>query len=466
MFRRFPLLLLFVAPLSYGQGVMQPLSVQGVEPQESVTVRARGMGSAVTALSGSIESVILNPAGLASLSRPTLSTSGAWFQQDWAETQHWNPNRYYAGMSLFFADPDEYRSKPLSAPDWTHSQGTFRLATVGGAIPLRLGDRALTVGVKLHQTAQLSDYDRNDNVLDPYIGQFRPDPIERPKPGEEIVVRWSAFERERTGYMQAVSTAAGLELSEKFHVGLRISRTWGSSTDRQEIRETGVFFLREDAHDYDHEPANGAVLWNGSSEYSSWGGVLGLQWQYDVITVGITYQFPSSLRRNFRNTGQSRSADGDVRSLTQVGVDKVRLPARIRAGVALRPIPDVTLAADYSWQNFTDLKVTGSGVTTAPDWGMVQGIGLGGEWNFLGDTFLRAGFRRDPQPFRIEGFGLVGRTATGDAFSAGFGTSVSVLTLDIAYEFQRLRYQDRWESNVDYNRVRKHNVLFGVSYTF
>ncbi|MCY4673492.1 MAG: hypothetical protein OXD43_06995 [Bacteroidetes bacterium] len=465
MFRRLPILLLFVAPLSYGQGVMQPLSVQGLERQESVTARARGMGSAVTALSGSVESVILNPAGLASLSRPALSASGAWFQQDWAETQHWNPNRYYAGMSLFFADPNEYRSEPLSEPDWTHSQGTFRLATIGGAIPLRLGDRALTVGIMLHQIAQLGDYDRNDNVLDPYIGQFRPDPVERPRPGEEIVVRWSAFERERTGYIQSVSSAAGLELSENFHVGLRISRTWGSSTDRQEISETGVFILREDAHDYDHESVDGATLWDGSSEYNSWGGVLGLQWQYDVITVGITYQFTSNLRRTFSNTGV-RAQGVELQSLTQVGVDKVRLPARVRAGVALSPIPAVTLVADYSWQNFSDLKVTGSGVTTAPDWGMVQGIGLGAEWNFQGDTFLRAGFRRDPQPFRIEGFGLLGQTATGDAFSAGLGTSISVLTLDIAYEFQRLRYQDRWESNVDYNRIRKHNVLFGVSYTF
>ncbi|MCY3629500.1 MAG: hypothetical protein F4120_02610 [Rhodothermaceae bacterium] len=464
MFRQLPLLLLLVAPMSYGQGVMQPLSIQGLERQELMTARARGMGSAVTALSGSIESAILNPAGLASLSRPTFSTSGAWFRQDWAETQHWNPNRYYAGMSLYFADPEDYRSEPLSEPDWTYNQSSLRLATMAGAVPLEVGDQTLTLGIVFHQIAQLSDYDRNDNVLDPYIGQFRPDPIERPKPGEEIPVQWSAFERERTGHLQAVSSSVGFELHESFHVGLRVSRIWGSSTDRQHTRNVGMFLLREDAHDYSYEAATGSLAWDGSSEYSGWRGVFGMQWQYDMITVGVTYQFASNLRQKFTNMGREQTQESGARNHTQVGEHQVEIPARIGTGVVLRPIPSIVLAADYFWQNFSDLKVLGSAMGSGPDWGMVQGIGLGAEWNLHGATFLRAGFRRDPQPFRIEGFGLVGQTATGDAFSVGLGTSISILTLDLAYEFQNLHYQDRWESNVDYNRVRKHSVLVGVTY--
>ena len=189
-----------------------------------------------------------------------------------------------------------------------------------------------------------------------------------------------------------------------------------------------------------------------------------MQWQYDMVTVGVTYQFASNLSRKFTNTGREQTQENGARNHTQVGEHQVEIPARIGTGIVLRPIPSIVLAADYFWQNFSDLKVLGSAMNSGPDWGMVQGIGLGAEWNLHGATFLRAGFRRDPQPFQIEGFGLVGQTATGDAFSVGFGTSISILTLDLAYEFQNLHYQDRWESNVDYNRVRKHSVLVGVTY--
>ena len=445
---------------------MQPLTIQGLERQEPATVRARGMGAVSTAIPGSPESIVLNPAGLASLPGPALSASGLWLSRDWAETQHWNPNRYYAGLSLYFSDPEDYRSEPLSEPDWTHEQGAFKIATIGGAIPVSLSGRRVALGVMLHQVAQLDDYDRNDNVLDPYIGQFRPDPIERPKPGEEIEVRWTAFERQRTGQMRAISTAVGFELVRSLHVGMRISRTWGSSSDRQYSRDIGMFMLREDAHDYSHEVASGQISWNGSSDFSGWSGAVGIRWQYEVLSAGIIYQFRHSITQAYSRSGQVQGPDSGNMSFSQVGEDEISLPARVVAGIALRPASSVLLAADYFWQDYEALEISSTERTAMPDWGRTRGIGLGVEWQVRAGSFVRAGFRRDPQPFRIEGFGLLGHTATGDAFSAGFGTDLSIVTLDIAYEFQRLRYQDRWESNVDYNRIRKHNVLFGVTYLF
>lgn len=464
MLRRFPILLVLIAPLAYGQGVMQPLTIQGLERQESATVRARGMGTVSAAQPGSAESVLLNPAGLASLPRPALSASGLWLSRDWAETQHWNPNRYYAGLSLFFSDPEDYRSEPLSEPDWTHKQDAFRLATVGGAIPVSLAGKSIGLGVMLHHVAQLDDFDRNDNVLDPYIGQFRPDPIERPKPGEEITVRWSAFERQRTGHLRAISTAVGFELVGSLHVGVRISRSWGSSTDRQHVRDIGVFSLREDAHDYSHEVVSGHRTWEGSSDFGGWSGALGIRWQYQVLTAGIIYQLRTTITQTYDRNIDLQASDSGEMGLILAGEDEITLPARIVAGIALRPASSIVLAADYFWQDYEALDISSTGRTAIPDWGRTRGVGLGLEWQVHSGSFVRAGFRRDPQPFRIEGFGLLGQTATGDAFSAGLGTSIFAVTLDIAYEFQRLRYQDRWESNVDYNRIRKHNVLFGVTY--
>ena len=465
MLRRLPLLLLLAAPLVQAQGVMQPLSVQGLEHQDPATVRSRGMGSVFAAMPGAAESVVLNPASLASLSRPAISASGIWRSRDWAETQHWNPNRYYAGLSLFFADPDAYRTDALSVPDWTHSQSLFSLAAVGGAWPLTVNDRALTLGLMMHQTAYLADYDQNKNVLDPYIGQFRPDPIERPRPGEEIIVHWSEFERERTGQMQAVTLSAGYALSDHWHIGARLARHWGASTDRQLSQSIGQFILREDAHDWDHEALSGRHGWEGSSDFSAWRGAMGVRLTYPVVSVGLTYEFAGPFQRAYVRSFTSDSPQHAQMLMASLeGTDTVTIPARITFGISLQPASSVTVAADYFWQNYEDFEAADYTTNFMPDWGRTRGIGIGAEWAAWPNLSLRAGFRRDPQPFRIEGFGLVGQTAAGDAFSAGMSSALGRVMLELAYEYQRLHYQDRWESNVDYNRIRQHNLLMGVTY--
>lgn len=462
MLRLTPLLLLLLAPTVRAQGVMQPLSIQGIEHQDPAMVRSRGMGSVFAAVTGSSESVVLNPAGLASLAQPVVSVSGIWRSRDWAETQHWNPNRYYAGLSLYFADPENYRTDALSVPDWTHAQSSFTLAAIGGALPLTLADRAFSVGILMHQTAYLADYDQNNNVLEPYIGQFRPDPIGRPRPGEEIVVDWSAFERERTGHIRAVTAAMGHALSDHLHIGVRLARHWGQSTDRESSRSIGRFILREDAHDYDHESVTGRIGWEGSSSYAAWRGAIGIRLTYPVVSVGLVYEFDGSFERTYSRSFTSHNPQ--YSSVSLEGTDTVTLPARITAGLAIRPARRIIFAADYFWQNFEDLEAEDYTTNAIPDWGRTRGVALGMEWGAWSNVSLRAGFRRDPKPFRIEGFGLVGQTAAGDAFSAGFSTALNVVTLELAYEYQRLRYQDRWESNVDYNRIRQHNLLLGLTY--
>jgi len=461
--RALPLLLLLtIAPMVQAQGVMQPLSIQGVEHQDPAMVRSRGMGSVFAATAGTAESVVLNPAGLAGLPHPMISASGIWRSRNWAETQHWNPNRYYAGLSLFFADPESYRTDALSVPDWTHSQSLVSLAAAGGAWPLRLTGRALSVGLMIHQTAYLADYDQNNNVLDPYSGQFRPNPVERPRPGEEIVVHWSEFERERTGQMRAVTAAAGYALSDHWHIGARLARHWGASTDRQVSQSVGQFILREDAHDWDHEALSGRHGWEGLSDFSSWRGALGVRVTYPIVSAGLTYEFAGQVRRAYTRSYISNNPQALMASLE--GTDTVTIPARVTIGIAVQPSSDLLVAADYFWQNYEELEAADYTTNAIPDWGRTRGVGLGAEWAAWSNVSLRAGFRRDPRPFRIEGFGLVGQTAAGDAFSTGFSAALGRITVELAYEYQRLRYQDRWESNVDYNRIRQHNLLMGAAY--
>ncbi len=480
---RLLLLNLLLVPAVQAQGVMQPLAIQGIQQQDPSATRARAMGGAFAASGGNNpEAMLLNPAGLADMARPALSVAGLWQSRNWAETQHWNPNRYYAGISLYFSDPATYRSDALSEPDWSHAQSAFYPAFAGGAFPFSLGDRAVTVGVAWRLVADLSDYDRNDNVLAPYIGQFRPVPVDRPNPGEEIDVAWSSFERRREGAIRALSPAVAMQILPHVHLGFRFSWWNGSSDDIQRHSSRGHFLLREDAHDYSFTALDGSIEWNGSSDYSGWTAAGGVHWKTDVLGLGAVYQLPIRLTRSVRYEGAYVDLDGNASRHTLEEEEEITLPFKFTAGASFRPAPTLMLTVDYFIRHYEELEVrTPAGEELlrrdSPadpetlsylrlDWGPVRGTRIGLEWEIRNHWFVRAGFRQDPQPFRIEGFGLLGQTARGNAFSAGLGLPIGPALFDLAYDFQRLLYQDRWESNVDYNRIRKHNLLFGATYRF
>ncbi len=480
---RLLLLNLLLIPAVQAQGVMQPLTIQGIQQQDPVAVRARAMGGAFAASGGgSPEAMLLNPAGLTSISRPALSVAGVWQSRNWAETQHWNPNRYYAGISLYFSDPETYRSDALSVPDWSHAQDTFYPAFAGGVFPFSIGNRTVTVGIAWRLVADLSDYDRNDNVLDPYIGQFRPVPVDRPNPGEEIEVVWSSFERQREGAIRALSPVVALQILPRVHLGLRFSYWKGSSDDIQHHSSRGQFLLREDAHDYSFTTLDGSIRWNGSSDYSGWTAAGGLHWETDVLGLGVLYQLPIRLTRSVSYDGIHVDLDGRSSNHTVEEEEEITLPFRFTAGAAFRPAANLMLTVDYFIHHYEELEVQAlagnglfrQGALTDPgnlsdarlDWGTIRGVRLGLEWELREHWFIRAGFRQDPQPFLIEGFGLLGQTARGNAFSAGLGLPIGPVTFDLTYDVQRLLYQDRWESNVDYNRIRKNSLFFGATYRF
>ena len=464
---RLLLLHLLLVPIVQAQGVMQSLTIQGMQQQDPVGVRTRAMGGTFAAVGGKGPGeLLLNPAGTSGIRRPALAFAGLWQSRDWGETQHWNPNRYYAGISLYFSDPETYRSDPLSEPDWSHVQSLFRPAFAGGLFPLPLGNRTGTLGLAWHLVADLSDYDRNDNVLDPYIGRFRPEPVERPKAGEVVEVTWSSFERQRTGMIQALSPTFAVSVLPRLHLGLRLSYWWGSSQDSQRRSNRGVFTLREDAHDYSFAEIDDATWWNGTSEYSGWTGTLGVRLEQHRLDLGVSYRLPARLTRTFHYQGTISRPEGHVTRTTINGHESIVMPFRLTAGAVIRPASALELAVDYFMQNYQRMDVAPPGSTDVLDWGGVRGVRLGLEWAMWKRWFLRAGFRQDPQPFRIEGSGLLGQTAGGNAFSAGFGCSLGPASFDMAYEFQHLLYQDRWESNVDYNRIRKHNILFGATWLF
>lgn len=447
------------------QGIAQPLTIQGLDQTYVAGVRARAMGGAVTARAGDEEALFWNPAGLAGVERLTVSASGAAQATGWAESQRWNPNRYYAGLSLYFQNPEAYAYEPFERPDWTNTARVFRPGHAAVVLPFALGGRPAAVAAAAHQVVDLTDYDRNDNVLDPYIGNFRPEPVPRPTPSDSVTAIWSGFERERTGALYALTAGGAAEVLPRLRVGVRLSYWTGSSDDRERRYNRGRFVFFETAHLFDAYDLSGSTTWTGTSEYTAFTGALGLHLTQDAFTLGLTIQAPTTVTRDWTRDVDVVDPAGARSRRSESGRDEVTLPVAVTVGGMLRPSASLALAADYQYQNFEAMDVDAAGSAEVfPAWYAAHGVRLGLEWRATRRIAVRAGYREDPRPFRIEGAGIVEETARGSVYSAGLGFDGAAFRFDLTYEYHYLLYFDRWESNVNHARTVTHRLLAGVTW--
>ncbi len=122
-----------------GQGLRQPLNIQGLAQSSITGSRARALGGATSTLSGDIAAMFANPAGLANVGQIGFSVGVGTARTEFVEAQRWNPNRYYASLSLNFQNEAEYANDPLDSPDWELSESATRINHAAGVMPLELG---------------------------------------------------------------------------------------------------------------------------------------------------------------------------------------------------------------------------------------------------------------------------------------------------------------------------------------
>lgn len=115
----------------------------------------------------------------------------------------------------------------------------------------------------------------------------------------------------------------------------------------------------------------------------------------DTVSVGATYSPKISMGRLNKYAGLF--ADGG----------EMDIPANYGVGVALRVVPNVTLAMDYTRINYSKVPAIGNasnaGQIGAPGgagfgWRDVETVKVGVEWQLNVNTTLRAGFNRGTNP--------------------------------------------------------------------
>ena len=96
------LISLFAIPvLVFAQHRGDNLSFQGLPLQSDIAVKSTAMGGAYTSISGDLNSIYYNPAGLADINEFQISVGANSYSKLWRENQAYRPNRMFWTMAFY-----------------------------------------------------------------------------------------------------------------------------------------------------------------------------------------------------------------------------------------------------------------------------------------------------------------------------------------------------------------------------
>jgi opacity protein-like surface antigen len=157
-----------------------------------------------------------------------------------------------------------------------------------------------------------------------------------------------------------------------------------------------------------------------------------------------------------------------TRSYHENGKDDLSFPWSYSLGMVLKPTDKWTIAFDYEFRHLADVELTSSSnATVSHPWVNTKGtMRLGAEYRASELLSLRGGYREDLQAFSPDGSAIIDEPARGGVYSLGAGIAMGNVIVNLAYEYSLLKYQDIYQSNVNYNTREQHQVMLEVAYRF
>jgi long-subunit fatty acid transport protein len=156
------------------------------------------------------------------------------------------------------------------------------------------------------------------------------------------------------------------------------------------------------------------------------------------------------------------------RSYHESGKDNVKFPRAYAVGFVLTPNNRWTFAFDYEIRNLANVEWTSqtSGTAVHPWVNNSANWRLGAEYRVSDMLALRGGYHEDIQSFAPDGSAIVDKPASGEIYSLGVGIAMGNILIDVAYEYSILKYQDIYQSNINYNARKQHQFMVEFAYRF
>ncbi len=492
----------FSTPFSIlAQGNGDNLSFQGLDRANDVSVKALAMGGAYTAVSGDINSLFYNAAGLASLEKFQISFSSKYSDREWWENQIWmhSQNRvtlFFILGGMFMPDPkydglgetEMWNNNVITNPDikilnqgkyewskdaadWIKDNNDFNLNNIAIAVPVDIGKQHFVAAVSYNRRYDINDYDRNDTNLDPHFGnRYDPrtgDPVKEEWP-DSLVMQWGRFERERKGGLYGITAALAYQLNNALQLSVGVNTFSGNTIEHQRLDHIAEIRLyQSDARRYTLYHKSGEQIISGESEFSGTQFTFGALWQVSRIRLGLSIETPFTLKREYTLKKMNVDESEGISTEQEIGIDKVNMPLCYNFGISVQPTDNFLISLDlqknpYSKAEFNYAKEN----PTHQNWVDQNIISFGMSYKVAEILQLFAGYRDVPQVFLP--FGWPKKDVGPSAYSYTAGASIKLFhgSFDVAYEFRRLKYFDVYETNKNYPTETCANVLFGYTLEF
>lgn len=488
----YPLLIIaFLVATSSAQHRGDNLAFQGLAFPNESGVKALAMGGAYTSISGDINSIFHNPAGLADIPSVQFSISANKYKKQWRENQVYRTNRFFLNLPFYLEglyvpnpanngqwDYDIFNRErdstyvvqlpdlghpPFSkeAADWKENANNFLFDQVALAVPFKIGGRQLVVSAAYNRKYDVLDFDRNDTYLDPHIGYDEYGVAERVA-NDTLHMNWYKFMRRRTGHLRAFTLAAGYNFSKHIKLGLGMNYFAGQTEDAQYLDKVGWFDLVSNnrfrfSYDvfYSHT--------SGTSKFKATQFNVGTLLKFDHFSMGLDVALPHTLKRTW-SYSTTRIDSIIVQSIAPSGEDEMQVPPTYSLGLSFNPIKPFIISFDFESIPYSQAKFQlASNDSTHRNWVDQNTVRFGVEYRPMEWLSLLAGYRNLPAIFVPDGAAFKDRGPAAESYTMGLSLNTGIGRFDIAYEIRILKYYDSYYSNTNYAFESFNNLLVGYT---
>ncbi len=480
------------------------LSFQGLSTPDDAGVKLLAMGNAATAISGDINALFHNPAGLVGVSEIQFSFSGVSYNRSWQENQRYRPNRIYVTLPFYLEglytpnpayngiwdyelagtpglDSIDYEVRapetgldPYSdeAADWQRDLSGSAFTNFTAAIPFTFMKRPVVVAAAYSRNVLTADFDRNDTFLDPHIGYNLYGNPSRATTVDTVTVNWSRYLRQRDGDVTNLNGAVAFQLNDNLMLGAGVKIRSADTDDLQTLDRVGYFDLvGNNKFRFSYDTLSTSTV--GASEFSSSAFDIGAVLKLERLNIGVKLALPHTLSRDWNTTTTVTAIDSGITSSSSEsasGTDEIELPATYQFGISVTPMDKFTfsLALDYAQYSKADYNLTSQPLDSLfQGWADYQAMRFGIEYRATNYLSLLAGYRNLPATFVPDGAAFKDRGPAANSYTFGATLAVGKLgRIDAAYEIRNLEYYDSYYSNTNYARESLNNFYLGYLYSF
>lgn len=463
------------------QGYGTPLGTQGLERRTLHSAAARALGGTTFGLDGDVALMFANPAILQGLEGIRLSAGAAQDFTDARQTQQYGPLKYYSnfsllmeGLTVLIPDPDtslpgvnagDTVQRPFDTlpPNWSRRRDRGLPVQVTLAVPFTLGDRKFVAGAGVVQAADLASFYQQNNVLSPSILSVRPLPVPLP-PSDSVpvVTDWSQLVQQREGSLTGYGLALSGSPVEGVVLGVSGLVLDGSSDDLEERVARGRLTFYRNFFRLDSVYRRSVTA--GRSDYSGAEFTLSAMLRTGVLRAGVSVKPPSTITRTYE--GETRADSGGGLVVTRASsTDKLRLPWRGSAGIAVTPHERLLLAVEAEIRPLASAEVTAEDGSVGSPWLSSTLLRVGVQYTAAPWLVVRGGIRGHAEVFEQEGNPLPGEPVTASVYSAGAGLALGDLRVDLTYEYAVVKVADIWNGATSLTTNRRHSLAAGLQYT-